>query len=124
MEERYLKMIFCKSGGNAKNGISGKISIPIAWIREMDITPENRELKAVFTNNKIVVTSKNRNESESENIIEVISNLYFEKLKLQYEENLKIKKGIKNSNETDSKTFHKLMEIENKIEKLKKLLFN
>lgn len=45
MEERKLKIIFNKSG----NGyVSGKLSIPISWLNDMKLTPEDREVEVIY----------------------------------------------------------------------------
>ena len=45
MEERKLKIIFNKSG---QGYISGKLSIPISWLNDMGLTPEDREVDVVY----------------------------------------------------------------------------
>lgn len=42
MEERKLKIIFNKSGDGY---ISGKLSIPTTWLKDMGLTPEDREVE-------------------------------------------------------------------------------
>ena len=38
MEQRQLKVSCCKAGGNAsKNALSYKLTLPVAWIKEMGI---------------------------------------------------------------------------------------
>lgn len=56
MEEKTAKVIFNKSGGTAsKGGITNRITVPTSWIKDMGITPENREVKLVFDGEKIIV---------------------------------------------------------------------
>lgn len=63
-EQRNLKVSFNKSGGTAgKGGITNRITIPTAWIKEMGIDSENREITATFENNKIIIEKGKRNES-------------------------------------------------------------
>lgn len=56
MEERKLKIIFNKSG----NGyVSGKLSIPISWLNDMQLTPEDREVEVIYdSETKTFVTRK------------------------------------------------------------------
>ena len=56
MEVRIAKVSFNKSGGTAKgNAITNRITIPTSWIKEMGIDIENREVKMVFENTKIII---------------------------------------------------------------------
>ena len=56
MEERIAKVSFNKSGGTAKdNAITNRVTIPTSWIKEMGITEENREVKLVIEDNKIII---------------------------------------------------------------------
>lgn len=56
MEQRILKVIFNKSGGNAsKGGVTTRLTIPKKWIDEMHITQEEREITATFADNKIII---------------------------------------------------------------------
>lgn len=50
MEERELNITFNKSGNGS---LSPRISLPIAWIREMGIDPDNRPVKVTFENGEI-----------------------------------------------------------------------
>ena len=54
MEVRNLKIIFNKSGDGY---LSGKLSIPMTWLREMDITPEERNVNVQFDeeNEQIII---------------------------------------------------------------------
>lgn len=45
MEERILKVIFGKDGRGSTNS---KLSIPITWLRKIGATPEDREVKVIF----------------------------------------------------------------------------
>lgn len=45
MEERILKIQFAKSGNG---GRTARLTIPIKWLNEMEIVPEDREVVAVF----------------------------------------------------------------------------
>ncbi len=44
MEKRKANVIFHKAG----NGKSAKVTIPIPWLREMEITEEKREVELIF----------------------------------------------------------------------------
>lgn len=56
MEERIAKVSFNKSGGTAKGkAITNRVTIPTTWIKQLDITEENREVKLVIENNKIII---------------------------------------------------------------------
>lgn len=56
MEERTLRAIIGKSGGNSsKNTLNYKMTIPNKWAQDMGITQEDRELKVTFKDNKIIV---------------------------------------------------------------------
>ena len=53
---RNAKINFNKSGGNAsKNSYTSRLTIPTSWIKEMGITEENREVKLVIEDNKIII---------------------------------------------------------------------
>ena len=59
-EQRELKVMFNKSGGTAsKNSYSPKISIPKAWLDDMNITLE-REVNAVYEDKKIIIQKKDK----------------------------------------------------------------
>ena len=45
MEERILKIQFAKSGNG---GRTARLTIPIKWLDEMELVPEDREVIAVF----------------------------------------------------------------------------
>lgn len=63
MEQRQLKVSCCKAGGNAsKNALSYKLTLPVAWIKEMGIDSENREITATFDSDKIIIEKGKRNE--------------------------------------------------------------
>lgn len=52
-EKRNLKVIFNRSGGTAsKGGITSRITLPIAWVREMGLNPEDREIIATYDGEK------------------------------------------------------------------------
>ena len=44
MEKRKARVIFHKAG----NGKSAKITIPIPWLREREVTEEKREVELIF----------------------------------------------------------------------------
>lgn len=42
-DERILKILFNKSGGNAgKNGVTTRVTLPIKWISKLGMNEENR----------------------------------------------------------------------------------
>lgn len=45
MEVRNLKIIFNKSGDGY---LSGKLSVPMTWLKDMDLTPEDREVEVIY----------------------------------------------------------------------------
>lgn len=49
MEERILKIQFAKSGNG---GRTARITIPIKWLDEMELIPDEREVIAVFNPEK------------------------------------------------------------------------
>ena len=56
MEVRKLKIIFNKSGDGY---ISGKLSIPMAWLKDMNLTPEDREVEVEYNQEtKSFITKK------------------------------------------------------------------
>lgn len=58
-EVRELKIMFNKSGGNAsKNSYAPKLSIPKAWLDSMNVTLDEREVKAKFDGSKIIIEKK------------------------------------------------------------------
>ncbi len=60
-EQRELKVMFNKSGGTAsKNSYSPKISIPKAWLDDMNITLDEREVNAVYEDKKIIIQKKDK----------------------------------------------------------------
>ena len=55
-EKRNLKVIFNRSGGTAgKGGITSRITIPIAWVREMEINTEERDITETDDGEKIII---------------------------------------------------------------------
>ncbi|MGL5152987.1 MAG: hypothetical protein ACRC7N_20710 [Clostridium sp.] len=58
-ENRDLKVMFNKSGGTAsKNSYSPKVSIPKAWLDDMGITLDEREVNLSYENKKITIKKK------------------------------------------------------------------
>lgn len=58
-EVRELKVMFNKSGGNAsKNSYAPKLSIPKVWLDKMNVTLDEREVKAKFDGSKITIEKK------------------------------------------------------------------
>ena len=55
MEERKLKIIFNKNG---QGYASGKLSIPISWLNDMGLTPEDRDVDVVYDKETKSFTTK------------------------------------------------------------------
>lgn len=57
---RELKIMFNKSGGNKNgNSYSPKLSIPKAWLDDMEITLDEREVIAVYEDKEIIIKKRN-----------------------------------------------------------------
>lgn len=54
-ECRFVKMLFTKSGSGS---ISPRLSFPSTWIRDMGITPDDREVAITFDGNKIIIEKR------------------------------------------------------------------
>ena len=68
MEKRNLKVIFNRSGGTAsKGGITSRITLPIAWVREMGLNPEDREITATYDGEKIIIEKGKKDEKRISN---------------------------------------------------------
>lgn len=52
MEKRNLNVIFNKSGSGS---LSTRVTLPITWIKEMDIDKNNREIEVTFYNKEIKI---------------------------------------------------------------------
>ena len=52
MEERKAKIMFTKSG---RGSLTTRITLPITWVRELEATPEDREVKLILKDNKIII---------------------------------------------------------------------
>ena len=56
MEERIARVSFNKSGGTARGkAITNRITIPTSWIKQLEITEENRNVKLILDNDKIII---------------------------------------------------------------------
>lgn len=63
MEQRILRVMFNKAGGNAsKNSLSSRISIPKKWLNIMGVTKECREVLMSFDGNKIIIENGGSND--------------------------------------------------------------
>ena len=51
-ESRQLKVSFNKSGSGS---ISSSVRLPISWLKEMDISKEDREVEVIFNNGEIII---------------------------------------------------------------------
>lgn len=60
-DSRELKIMFNKSGGNtSKNSYSPKLSIPKAWLDDMNITLDERDVNVIYENKKITIKKKEK----------------------------------------------------------------
>jgi hypothetical protein len=49
MEKRKVNIMINKVGGNAsKNALNYRISLPSAWMKELNVTANNRSLDIIF----------------------------------------------------------------------------
>lgn len=55
MEVRKLKIIFNKSGDGY---FSGKLSIPMNWLKDMNLTPDDREVEVSYSQEEKSFTVK------------------------------------------------------------------
>ena len=55
-DKRVAKVSFNKSGGTAKgNAITNRITIPTSWIKHLEITEDDREVKFILDDSKIII---------------------------------------------------------------------
>ena len=55
-EERISKVSFNKSGGTARGtAITNRITIPTNWIKSLEITEDDRQVKLKLIDNKIII---------------------------------------------------------------------
>ena len=53
------KVIFNKSGGtSSQGGYTTRVTIPISWIKQMGISPDDREITISFDGEKIIIEKK------------------------------------------------------------------
>lgn len=56
MEQRQANLIIGTSGGTAgKNSKTYKVTLPSSWIRQLDLTEENRLLELTFDGERIII---------------------------------------------------------------------
>lgn len=56
VEERKLRVMFNKVGGNASKGAqSARITLPTKWVKDLGLSPENREAKTTYDGTKIII---------------------------------------------------------------------
>lgn len=57
VEERKAKILFNKSGGTAsgENAITYRVTLPSTWVKNMNITKDDRNVKLSFDDTKIVI---------------------------------------------------------------------
>lgn len=52
MEERKANVIFAKNG----NGyVTNRITLPVPWVKQLGITEEEREVKIILEDDKIII---------------------------------------------------------------------
>lgn len=51
-ESRQLKVSFNRSGSGS---ISSSVRLPISWLKEMNISKEDREVEVIFNNGEIII---------------------------------------------------------------------
>lgn len=122
-EERKLKVMFNKSGGTASKGsYSPKLSLPKAWIDEMGITLEEREVNVTFENE--VITIKKSNNSN----INIINYKFNKEFREKLREDLRRTPKDENFNSYIAMYIHikqySEMELEDKYRQLIKILYN
>lgn len=69
MEKRDLKITFSKSGAG---NLTPRLSLPAKWIKEMEISQENREVEVIYENGKITIQKPNileKIENQASNIM-------------------------------------------------------
>nr|DAX23681.1 MAG TPA: Toxin SymE, type I toxin-antitoxin system [Caudoviricetes sp.] len=59
--ERTLNIMFQKSGSGS---ISSRLALPKDWVNSMRITPDNRQVIAIFNEDKKEIIIKSANPSE------------------------------------------------------------
>jgi hypothetical protein len=58
-ETRNVNVVFGKPSGNSSKGcFNPKTSVPIRWLYEMGINPDNREIDITFDGEKIIIKKK------------------------------------------------------------------
>ena len=54
-ESRDLKITFTKGGSGST---TCKLGIPVKWIKELNITPEDRDVEVTLDDDKIIIEKK------------------------------------------------------------------
>lgn len=58
-QERIAKVIFNKSGGTSKGlAITNRVTIPTSWIKQLGVTAENREVKLILEDDRIIIEKR------------------------------------------------------------------
>lgn len=55
MEERKLKISFYKAGSGS---MSGRLCIPMKWLKDMELTPESNEVEVIYDEKKKSFTAR------------------------------------------------------------------
>jgi hypothetical protein len=60
-DKRNAKILFQKSGGNARGeALISRVTLPISWVKEMEITKDNRNVILIFDKEEMTITIKKR----------------------------------------------------------------
>lgn len=52
MEKRKTRIQYAKSG---KGSVTTRITLPVIWVRELELTPDDREVMLTLEDNKITI---------------------------------------------------------------------
>lgn len=107
MEKRKANIIFNKNG----NGfITTKVTLPVPWIRSMNITEDNKEVEIIYENDSIILKKLTPEEDKSI-ILEKAENILNQLQNKSVSGN--IRKTLKNKlNEILSEALNKGLDIE------------
>lgn len=64
-ETRKLKVLFTKPGGTASKGaVSTRLTLPVKWVKDLGLTPDNRDVKTSYDGERIIIEPYNENENK------------------------------------------------------------
>lgn len=59
MEQRPANVQIGKPGGNSSKGaVTYKLTLPVPWIKEWNVSPDDRTVKLTFTDDKKIIIEK------------------------------------------------------------------